>query len=332
MSMTLLPCYFPTTVLIIDDNLNQLHSLLYEVDTKHIIPRYYENPFSALRFLNEQYRATNFAEKYCTRDGDADPDSRQVGIDIRKIPDRIFDPNRFSEISVVVVDYNMPGLNGIEFSQELKKNRSKIKVILLTGVGDQQLAIQAFNDRLIDKFIRKDEPNFTHVINQAVKEAQHYYFSDHLAMTLDNIEAQESPFCLTDPVFIKLFNQICNEHQSIEYYLTDSHGSFLLLDRTAQPTWLATKSDRVMQDFYDYVTEEQAPTAVIDAIQNRKMVPYFYTNEDFQTSPDEWQDKFLFPANSLMGKYTYYYSVINNNVFHFNRDDVVAYQQFLEKL
>ncbi len=46
---------------------------------------------------------------------------------------------------VVVSDYDMPGKNGLQFLEELRKSASSIPFILFTGKGREQVALEALN-------------------------------------------------------------------------------------------------------------------------------------------------------------------------------------------
>lgn len=52
---------------------------------------------------------------------------------------------RLDEINpdVVIADYLLPGMNGIEFLKSLNREQRDIPVIIITGQGDENLAIQA---------------------------------------------------------------------------------------------------------------------------------------------------------------------------------------------
>jgi DNA-binding NtrC family response regulator len=52
---------------------------------------------------------------------------------------------RLDEINpdVVISDYLLPGMNGIEFLKSLNREKRDIPVIMITGQGDENLAIQA---------------------------------------------------------------------------------------------------------------------------------------------------------------------------------------------
>ncbi len=53
-------------------------------------------------------------------------------------------------IDVAVVDFSMPGINGIETLKLIKEKRSDIEVIMLTGQGTIQSGIEAMKHGAID--------------------------------------------------------------------------------------------------------------------------------------------------------------------------------------
>ena len=81
--------------------------------------------------------------------------------------EKIYDDNRFAGISTVVLDYNM-STDGLELSKQIRRNCSYIKIIMLTGEADENLAIEAFNEGLIDKFIRKSSTTFFNEIKRYI--------------------------------------------------------------------------------------------------------------------------------------------------------------------
>jgi len=58
------------------------------------------------------------------------------------------------EIEMVVTDYAMPGIDGLELLQRIRRKFLSIPVILITGHGDKSLVIKAMKNRC-DSFIEK---------------------------------------------------------------------------------------------------------------------------------------------------------------------------------
>ncbi|MBN2535025.1 MAG: sigma-54-dependent Fis family transcriptional regulator [Spirochaetales bacterium] len=75
--------------------------------------------------------------------------------------------NDFSDI--IIADYKMPGLSGLELLLEAKKLDSYYYGILFTAFADKQLLEQAINNNLIKKIIEKPL-DFT-ILEQSIKEA-----------------------------------------------------------------------------------------------------------------------------------------------------------------
>jgi len=59
------------------------------------------------------------------------------------------------EISVVFSDMRMPGMSGIEFVREAKKNYPAVKFLILTGFGITDEIQNALQSGLIAKYISK---------------------------------------------------------------------------------------------------------------------------------------------------------------------------------
>jgi len=70
---------------------------------------------------------------------------------------------------IVLTDIKMPGMNGIEVLRRIKQIDPASEVIVITGHGDMDLAIQALNLDATD-FINK--PIQRHLLEQALKSAQ----------------------------------------------------------------------------------------------------------------------------------------------------------------
>jgi anti-anti-sigma factor len=71
--------------------------------------------------------------------------------------------------SIVLTDIKMPGMNGIEVLKRIKQIDPLAEVIVITGHGDMDLAIQALNLDATD-FINK--PIQRHLLEQAIRRAQ----------------------------------------------------------------------------------------------------------------------------------------------------------------
>ncbi|MDA1312899.1 MAG: response regulator [Acidobacteria bacterium] len=74
-------------------------------------------------------------------------------------PAKAIERIRESTIDLVISDYLMPGMNGIEFLLEIKKLQPYATRILLTGYADKENAIKAINEVGLYQYIEKPWAN-----------------------------------------------------------------------------------------------------------------------------------------------------------------------------
>ena len=60
---------------------------------------------------------------------------------------------------LIISDFMMPEMNGLEFLTEAKKLHSEVSMILLTGYADKENAIKAINEIGLYKYIEKPWDN-----------------------------------------------------------------------------------------------------------------------------------------------------------------------------
>lgn len=223
-------CYFPTTVLLIDDDRDFLDGIQADLDHQQACFRTFDDPKKALTFLTHEYPLNHFTNRCILNSTSGHPDHHTLGIDVRAIHRETSNPQRFAAISVVVIDHVMPSCTGLEICEQLKNH--PCKKLLLTAQADETLAIRAFNESTIHKFVRKDAADFRGVINLAIHDLQKQYFHD-LSRTIVNAliadPIQPATF-FTNQIFIKQFDEIAAQARMAEFYLMDSAGNFMFLD------------------------------------------------------------------------------------------------------
>lgn len=302
--------YFPTTFLGVDDNPDAL-TALKTIFKKNPIQTYI-TPKEALDFIHH-YRSPlsliPFLRAALDND-DADLlEHCPIDFNVLKIADMVNYADRFKEISVLVIDYNMPELNGLEVCRLLKE--SPIKKILLTGEGDYREAVAAFNEGIINAFIRKDSPSLQEELLTSVKTLTEQYFFERSQVLLANLETKE-PLPLSDPKFIQFFEKWRNDNAIQEYYLMDKTGSFLCLDEAGKTHYFIVHTNNSLDTFMDLYEDEVSSEiqTLLKDVHDRKKIPFFGVGQSpWQEELIHWP-QFFYPVSVFEGREAYYWTAI----------------------
>jgi len=92
--------------------------------------------------LNLQLFAFNFKHKFDVKTAESGNDGLEI---LRSHPN----------VSVVISDMKMPGMNGIEFIQKAKEHSPGIICFILTGFDITDEILFALREKLIQKYFRK---------------------------------------------------------------------------------------------------------------------------------------------------------------------------------
>lgn len=324
-------CQHPTTVVFIDDNQDYLTHLCARYN--EILPcKMLNNPREALDYLNKTYHQhSSFVSRYVENPEDGMLDQLISNINIRLLRNEALLPNRFEEIAVVVIDYTMPGMNGVELRKMIIN--PNILIILLTGDADNDIAIKEFNNGTINKFLKKTAANLLDELLKAIFELEKQYFINQSNIILGNANAFHSFKFLEDTNVAEIFYKICQENNIVEHYILNEKGNFLLINKQGKPSWLAlVDQDQLLDNYCNTAKNWPAPETIISALENKEKIPLFYSEKDHETPPTEWEP-YLYPATFLKADKNYYYAYIpelntqESQPFH-----TLSYQDFLAKI
>lgn len=301
------PIYFPTNIIFLDDDASFMNATILGLNQTGKIYKTYTEPYQLLRELNAEFNPDPFEMNWVARDGNEEFGHRMLDANIANLHQEIYRADRFDEISVVIVDYHMPGMNGIEFCSRLhKKNVYKV---LLTGHAEDALGIEALNKGIIHQFVRKHDLNLFNTLDDVIRTGQRHFFTQATRKTLDTLEGDT---IFSDPTYISLVERICEQLNAVEFYLIDTQGSLLLFDDKGSQHVLFVTSDNLQDSLAEIATEIQAPADVIDAFRKREKIFCKYA-QDGHAWPDVrlWRNH-LHDANKLVGKKSIYYAIASN--------------------
>lgn len=310
---SILPLFqYPTTVVWLDDDELFLETIKLTIkdSSKHKMftqPQACEayfanlkNPISKTIFLHGEHDHENYDLL----------EHAPVDFDVTKIANLFNHPERHDEPSILVCDYNLPQTNGLEICKKLGKQQS-LKKILLTGQAENQDAVTAFNNGLIDRFLRKDSQNLLNEVKGFLKVLMRQYFCDITKPLLSHLEA-DAVIPLSDPAFIVFFDNWCESNKIQEFYLIDKQGSFLAIDQAGKQHYFVTHTDKSLDKLINIYADNAASKALLQEVVQRTKIPFFgYGKQAWQFETNSWQQCFYSP-NVFMGREKYYWVALNN--------------------
>lgn len=323
-------CYFPTLTLLIDDNARFLQGLQRSLG-KTRNTKSFDVPVNVVKFIEENKNSHNIPLylHLSLKGGDQDLPEESVNVDISDIAKILHRNHRFDETSVAVVDYAMPGMNGVEISKKIRTEYpTPIKIIMLTGEADEQTAVSAFNEGVIDKFIKKSAENCLEKVKECIASLEIKFFQDISKTMLESFRARSNSI-LEEPEFINVFNKVCEEQKIVEYYLIEDSGSFLMLDKNGKITRLIIKTEEDIQMLFELAADYKGLSSqAVKKLEEKRLLVYFPNQESQLSNPKNWR---LEEANTIKGKQNYYYSIIKGtNYYPFDTQDILTYDQFLK--
>lgn len=324
------PFYYPTTVMFVDDSIDFLANLSLQLDSD-LAFQLYDSPIRALAMLNSDANSgtpiSRFFSRYHHTD-DLPLTHHVIDVNLDKIHREVYNEFRFEQVSVVVVDYDMPSINGLDFCRRIIN--PSIKKVLLTGKADEMIAIQAFNEGIIDRFILKQDKEVINILNQSIFELQREYFSQTERMLADALSIGKHTF-LRDPSFARHFWDICDRQKIVEFYLCCEPDGILMLNAEGLASLLLVPNEDYLLGQYEIAYEQGAPQELLNALKSGQIVPYFWrTNGYYVAECRDWRT-FLFPATTFKGHKLYYYAIVRTPQLY-KTDVVYSYREFLNDL
>jgi len=333
MDIQWISAYFcPTKILFVDDDQSYIGLLTPQLDIEFPLYELYDDPAEAFKYLNENYKPYDFLEHIVLAPEGKKINRKRFDIDIQKIFMAIYNPARFSDISVLVTDLNMPNHTGEELCKKLQ-GKLKSKKLMITSESQEKLAIELLNRRIIDQFIQKalsgiEQSAFIQSLSEAIQELRQDYFYDQSEMIITRVltEDDASPAPLRDPEFIEIFNQILSKNKLCEYYLIDSSGSFLFLSSDGKPSYLLVRTKDNIQTASELIEDADFKVpGVLESIQKKEKILYWNKEEDFPKNEQDLLAK-LYPAQKAEN--FYYCYVDDQDILQLDQSKIVSFNQF----
>jgi CheY-like chemotaxis protein len=310
---SILPLFSPTEVIMIDDDVMLLNLIKGNLSATYCSVKDFDHPKKALEYLKQSFQ---------------DSDNLSP-LKLENLHHQIYSLDRFKEISTIIVDYDMPHMNGLEVCRKITSPH--IQKIMLTGAATTDIAVEAFNEGIIHQFIQKDDPDVFTKLEASIAKAQERYFElkSHDFTNQLHVEHPETEV-LKDPVFVDFFLKLIQEEQAAEYYLLDAMGSFLFLSEKGKTSALFLLNEDLLASQEDMIPENDRNTDLAQEVYSKKQAICFYpfnTREKYDS--ENWKN-YLQPLKRLEAKSTIFY-VFVPDFTNVDRSKIVSFKDYLLK-
>lgn len=302
--------YFPSTIAWLDDDTSFIEVTSMSFQKEREVKAFYlpEDCLNFFEVYSPPLAKIPFLQGSTKHEYYETLEHTPVDFNVLSISQLLQYEKRHQEISVLIVDLNMPGINGVEVLKRLK--HLPMKKILLTGESDHQLAVSAFNDNIVDRFILKSSPTLMNELKQYITILEQQYFCDYTHPLLAHLET-ENKTPLSDPIWINFFANWRQQNGICEYYLIDKTGSFLCIDENKKQYYFLLNTEHTLESFVQSYQEEDNVDLLLKEVESRKKIPFFgFGKEAWQFESNQWEPHF-YPCETFQGRELYYWHVIS---------------------
>lgn len=326
----LLPIYqHPVLVVLIDDNQSYLDSVTFQLDSRFPCKTFTDTKM-AIDWIKNTYQHYLADIAHPIQVGYDDETSclerRNAAINLNEIYCEVLNKQRFDIPAVLVVDYAMPQMNGVQLCEALQT--IPCKKILLTGQADERVAVDAFNNKLIDQFIKKNDPAAIHRLELAINSLKKVFFTEQTS-TLKDLLTRHTYTFLADSAIATLVEQLYQDYGFVEHYLFPNPSGILFIDFNGNAKLMVIETEASLMSHYEMAQHQHAPRELLAALKAQQVIPFFSDSDGIYDSSisNQWMD-YCRPSQVCKGTQNYYWSVFEFPA-HYLHGDVYAYAAFL---
>lgn len=329
----MLPIYrHPSLTVLIDDSDNFLRSLSFQLDPT-LASKAFHDSRSALDWLCSHAGSAAEPDHGLSASYDLYPTRAaqcSVALDIDQIHRIAFQSKRFMTPSVLVVDYSMPQMNGVELCEAVR--HLPCKKILFTGAADEKVAVDAFNRGLIDRYIKKSDADALDRLEAEIHTLQRDYFAAR-SEPLRELLALHSYSFVADPAFASLVRELVREHGIVEHYLYPSPAGLLMYDTEGRAWLMVVETEAGMNAHYEVACDNDAPQSLLDALSERRVIPWFRDGDGdgmYCSMHAEGWHRYIQPAQVCRGVQNYFWGLFRLEPEELD-GEALSFNEFLRK-
>lgn len=270
------PVFYPAAVVFVDDNDTYLDALRrFFPDT--LTNLFFTRPQAALGYIRQHARENSL--EFSSASACLSEPGVERFVETSAERDIVARPARFEEVAAVVVDYDMPGMSGVEFLSSISHLRCA--KVLLTGVANETVAVKAFNAGIVDLYLRKTDAESANRLVHFLKDAKNRHCSESGWLALG-----ENGVTYCDPRTRKVIDDVVAAQGIVEYYWRPEQNVILMFDRAGNPSVFVAwaENDWILQG--EIVADAGGPAELLKQLAVREAMPLFWPDLAYRCGRD----------------------------------------------
>jgi len=313
--------YFPTTLLVLDDDLCFLGEISTFLKNNNLIVRTFHNSKPFLHYLTHYSSPINADELFLKTEVDYYKGSSGImRADTNSIYKIAYNPSRFNQVSVVIIDYELLNETGIDVCRRIKNKN--IKKIMLTNKASHKIGIDALNKRIIDAFIEKDE--ILYKLIPTIKSLEMEYFFE--------LSKKVSYACeiIKEPFIANLIEIFINSKMPSEYYIFNNNKSFLFLSADATPSILVIENESTIKNIEEFFKKDNISPEILLPILERRALPCVWNPSKYLLKEYKLMLQECSKISGNKEDFYYYYSD-DTSTIDIDIDSILSFSQKLSE-
>ena len=256
----------PKRIVYVDDKGSFLETLRKTMPKNHA-RQFISTPSGAISRLAQEIVYWRELEQLLSVSENAGDDA--FGFAARLVKSYFGNWSRFHLTSVLIVDYSMPGLNGLEMIRRLGSWPGR--KILLTGEADVSIAIAAFNEGLIQKFIPKDTKHLYNALRAGYEE-MHVVVCEHIGQLIRPLLSAWQKDLLQDPRVASALQQKIKDLDWAEYVVVAKPFGLLGMSHEGPLQWLQLETAETLASLSELIGEQGYPASEVLHVKNGHVI------------------------------------------------------------
>jgi CheY-like chemotaxis protein len=256
----------PKRIVYVDDKGSFLEALRKTLPRDHA-RQFIDSPAGAIERLQEEVVYWRDLERMLNVMDSGSLD--HPGVAKQLVGDYFNNYTRFHLTSVLIVDYMMPGINGLEVIEQLDTWPGRR--ILLTGEADSRVAVNAFNRGLIQKFIPKTTKNLYRVL-KADYEEMHEVVCEQIGHLLRPSLSEEQKDVLQDPAVVEGLKAMVEDLEWSEYVVVGRPFGLLGLSHSGPLQWIQLETQNSLFGLTEMLQEQGVAARDVELVRSGAML------------------------------------------------------------